>query len=101
MPLRVELAEAAQAEVDAIQLYLALQNTGAALRVVDRIVACLNILAEHPLAGREPLTGAGHKLPVSGTPYLIYYDVYEDLVLVTHVVHGARRWPQRTWDEDE
>jgi plasmid stabilization system protein ParE len=35
-------------------------------------------------------------MPVRSSPYLIFYTVKGDEIVILHVRHGARRYP---WDE--
>ena len=78
-----------------IQAYIAYDNVTAAATVMNRIRQSTEVLADHPMLGREwdELTRA---LVVSGLPYRIHYRIDEstEIVEVITVVHTSQKPPR-------
>ena len=94
MSLPVRRSNRADADLDEIWLHIAKDNVAAADRVIDRIEAAENRLAEFPQIGQaRPEIRAGLRhWPVGG--YLMFYRVAEEELTVVRVVHGARDLPE-------
>jgi toxin ParE1/3/4 len=88
---RVRRTARAGADLDDIWLNVALDSPRAADRLVDRIVARCQTLAEHPRLGPAcPQIASDARMLVIGD-YLALYRVSDGDVEVVRVVHGARR----------
>ena len=78
-----------------IQAYIAYDNVTAAATVMNRIRQSTEVLADHPMLGREwdEFTRA---LVVSGLPYRIHYRIDEstEIVEVITVVHTSQKPPR-------
>jgi plasmid stabilization system protein ParE len=37
-------------------------------------------------------------MPVGRYPFIVFYSVEGDTIVILHVRHGARRWP---WEDDD
>ncbi len=80
--------------------FIARENPGAARKVVERIRTTGDGLSEfatgHP--GRVPQT---YEKSVAGLPYIIAYAIdhgdQAERVVVLHVIHTARNWPEENW----
>jgi toxin ParE1/3/4 len=64
-----------------------------ARRIVERILASVDWLADMPRAGRPGQTPDTRELVVTSTPYLIIYEVSDTDVVLLRLIHGAQRWP--------
>ena len=88
------LAPEAEAEIDAIWLYLATesQNTAIADRFVEQVTERLVLLANYPHLGRSRTSDLGQGLrsfPVGD--YVIFYRAQGQTdVYILHIIHGAR-----------
>jgi len=88
------LSPEAEAELDAIWMHIA-RDSGSidiATRAVENITERLWLLARHPYMGRrrdEDLRPGLRSFPADD--YIIIHRIVEDdVVLILHVVHGAR-----------
>jgi len=91
--VRVDWLREAAANVDGIKAYIARDNPTAAIKVGQRIVECVEGLAEFPHMGRLGRVAGTRELVVSGTPYIVAYRVAGEIVEIIRVLHGARQWP--------
>lgn len=91
----------AQAETDLIEiwLYIAVDNPGAADKLLDEIEAQSVLLSEQPRLGpeRSDIAPELRYFPVGN--YLILYRVIAGGVEVVRVVHGARQLSELAIDE--
>jgi toxin ParE1/3/4 len=91
--LRIRWTGSALADLEAIGDFIALDNAVAAQRMVVGLVASVDALRDHPNLGRPGRLTGTRELVVSGTPYVVPYQVQGDDVQILAVFHGARRWP--------
>jgi toxin ParE1/3/4 len=94
-PLVIRWLKRALANLDAEAAFIALDNSGAAARVVDTIARTVELLAQHPGLGRPGRVEGTRELVVANTPYLVPYRVRNDVVEIFRVFHSARKWPQK------
>lgn len=83
--------------------YIAEDDPAAAERVAERVEATLLQLAEMPIGRRGRVRGTYEKV-VTGLPYIIAYALDDtpggsDLI-VLHIIHGARDWPEGEWPDN-
>jgi toxin ParE1/3/4 len=93
--VRVRWAAPAEADLEALVLYIAEDSVEAALRVQDRILGAVGRLSELAARGRPGRMEGTRELVVGDTPYLAVYRLEKDAVMVLRVLHGARAWPPR------
>jgi len=89
--MKVRFTTPAAADLEAIYAYLAQQNPGAAQRVKSRIKMDAEMLGDFPFMARSTGKAGVRVLTVTPYPYLIFYTVRNDGVLILHIRHGARR----------
>ena len=56
-----------------------------------RIQAIIELLLQHPHSGRITSNGRLRRMVVPPYPYLIFYEVTEDDIVIHGVRHAARR----------
>jgi len=90
MARRVVWSTKALADVDAIANYIAADSASYARTVVRKIQTSTRSLADFPFAGRVvPEVGESFR-EVFAYSYRVIYQVRQDIVLVTAVIHGSR-----------
>jgi len=80
-------------DLDRAHEYVAEDNPSAANHLIDRIEEAVQVLRQHPTAGRNGRLKGTRELVVTGTPFVIPYRVRRDAVEILAVIHGARKWP--------
>lgn len=93
--MMVEWEPEALDNIEAIAIYIAADNLGAAIALSDRIIdAVEQNLPRNPKLGR-PGRVAGTRELVVHENYIVVYQVRDDRIAVLTVRHAARRWPEK------
>jgi toxin ParE1/3/4 len=79
------------AELDKVLAYIEARSPQGARRVQTRIQVIINMLLQHPHAGRLTSKGRLRRIIASPYPYLIFYRATENEIVIHGVRHGARR----------
>ena len=96
--MKVRYTATALIELDEIFAYLSKHNPAAAKRVVARVEQTIQTLATFPEVAQESDERGTRRMPVGRYPFIVFYAVEADEIVILHVRHGARRWP---WEDDE
>jgi toxin ParE1/3/4 len=92
--MKVVFSTLALAELDEILGYLSQRSPLGATHVEARLRRALDHISRHPQAAEEISQRPGvRRLPLSRYPYVIYYEVIDDEVMILRILHGARRAP--------
>ena len=91
--MNVRYTETALEEIRAIRAYISERNLSTAEAVIGRVKAAVHRLSEFPLSAIETDMAGVRMTPVASYPYLIFYTVEADDVVILHVRHGARLKP--------
>ena len=89
MKLRYTLRAAA--ELDEVLAYIKARSPQGARRVQARIRVIIDLLLRHPHAGQLTSKGRLRRMVASPYPYLIFYQVTDDEIVIHGVRHDARR----------
>lgn len=81
--------------LDEIGTHIAIDNPGAAMRVVARLVAAADALANHPALGRPGRLTGTRELVLADMPYIIPYRVTPTDIEILTVMHTSQAWPER------
>jgi len=88
--VNVRWTQPALGDIASVFAYIARDNEGAAIRVVDELMAAGVGLELHPRLGR-PGRVRGTRELVVGRYVLVYRVQAPDELVIVHVIHGARR----------
>jgi len=88
--VRVRYTQPALADLDAILDYIVSRSLQGAKRVQARIQAIIELLALHPLIGMCTDDSSIRRLPTSPYPYLIFYEIAGDEIIIHAIRHAAR-----------
>jgi plasmid stabilization system protein ParE len=91
--VKVRYAETAIAEIEEILSYIAECNRTAAIAVRARIERTVSALALTPEMAQRTDEPGVRRMPVGSYPYLIFYTIEGDEVVILRVRHRARRPP--------
>lgn len=88
--MRVRYTRPALAGLAAILDTIAARSPQGARRVQSRIQAVTGLLAVHPLIGTRTDDPLIRRLPIPPYPYLVFYQVAGDEIVIHAVCHAAR-----------
>ena len=90
--MRVILEESAVADIDQLAAWVAKDSPQAARTMIRKVLDAVERLSLFPDLGHEGRDKGTYERAVSGTPYIIVYEIRRKPsgVLVISVVHGAR-----------
>jgi toxin ParE1/3/4 len=92
--MRVRYTETALAELADIFSFIAQHNRVAAAQVVARIEELAARLACFPQMGRPKYKPGVRMIPVRRYPFLVFYIIEVEEVLILSVRHAARKRPE-------
>jgi len=96
--MKTRYTETALIEVNEIFAYIAQRNPAAAARVVARIERTIRNIGDFPEIAQEADEPEVRRIPAGRYPFIIFYTIEADEVVILHVRHGARRWP---WEDED
>ncbi len=88
--MRLRYTKPALADLDSILDYITSQSPQGAARVHARIEAIIDLLLTHQRIGVETDDPTIRRINTAPYPYLIFYEVAGDEVVIHAVRHGAR-----------
>jgi toxin ParE1/3/4 len=80
--------------LDRIGEFIARDNPGAADRVIARVVAAVDRLAEQPALGRVGRIEGTREMAFADIPYIVTYRVTAVDVVVLTIMHTSQKWPE-------
>jgi toxin ParE1/3/4 len=81
-------------DLEAIADYIRAQSPTAAERVRERIEKLIHGLADFPHQGSRTDEAGIRRLVATPFPYLIFYRIKDEAVIILHIRHGRRRAEQ-------
>jgi toxin ParE1/3/4 len=93
--LKLRYTKRAQTDLSDIYKYVGAHDKLAAKRIITAIENSAIILADHPLSGRQTDFANVRVKPVPNYPYLLFYIVGENDLVILRVWHTARQWPEQ------
>lgn len=92
--MRLTYTPRARGDIGEIHDWLSERSTTAARDVAAGVRDTAELIAEYPKIGRGTNIEGVRVLPVVRYPYLVYYTIEADEVVIVHVRHGSRDVPQ-------
>jgi len=91
VPVEIVWSALAQARLQEIRAYVAMDKPEAAERLAMRIVALVELLRDFPYLGRAGAEPGFRELVIGGTPYIVLYRVHGKRVTISTIWHGAQQ----------
>ena len=88
--MRLRYTALALADLDAVLDYIAARSPQGARRVQARLRAVIALLASHPRIGARTDDPAIRRAVAVPYPYLVFYEVTDDEIVIHAVRHAAR-----------
>jgi toxin ParE1/3/4 len=74
--------------------YIAQDNPSAAVSLDEEIERQTDMLAIHPLLGREGRVKGTRELVIGRSPFIAVYRVRKKRIEILRILHGAQQWPK-------
>ncbi|HEY5965590.1 MAG TPA: type II toxin-antitoxin system RelE/ParE family toxin [Xanthobacteraceae bacterium] len=88
--MRLRYTRPALADLDSILDFVAVRSPQGAARVHARVQAVIGLLLSHPRIGAQTEDETVRRIPATPYPYLIFYEITGDEIVIHAVRHGAR-----------
>ena len=88
--MRLRFTPRALAELDEVLAYIVERSPKGARRVQTRIRVLSDLLLRHPYAGQRTSLEGVRRITATPHPYLIYYEVTAEEIIVVGVRHAVR-----------
>jgi len=88
--LRIRYTRPALADLEAALGAISSHSPKGSERVHSRIQTFIELLADHPFIGARTEDPLIRRLPIPPYPYLVFYEIGEDEVIIHAIRHAAR-----------
>jgi toxin ParE1/3/4 len=88
--VRLRYTAPALADLDQVIGYIETKTPQGCRRVQQRIQAFIEVIARHPHVGRQTDDPAIRRMATTPYPYLIFYEVTDEDVIIHAIRHSAR-----------
>ena len=92
--MKIKWLRTALKNLDQALDHIAKDDRQAAVRILHRVQATVELLNTHPALGRPGRVAETRELVISGTPFVIPYRIKEETVEILRVFHGAQDYPK-------
>lgn len=89
--MRVRFARRAIGDLSAILEYIGRHSRQGRVNVRRALQRTFDLIGAHPMIGRPSGELETRVIPVSRYPYLVYWLIEADEVVIVHIRHAARR----------
>jgi plasmid stabilization system protein ParE len=89
--VKLRYTPAAIAELAEVLDYIAERSPRAARSIHARVQAISHLILQHPRAGQPQHRGRLRRIVVYPYPYLIFYQIVDDEIVIHGVRHAARK----------
>lgn len=93
MAYKVKFSASSLKDLKSIQEYICENNREAAKEVVAHIIEKIEtVIVPNPSAGRAGRVLRTRELVISKYPYIVPYQVRENVIYILRVLHTSRKW---------
>lgn len=93
MAYKVKFTSSSLKDLKSIQEYIYENNREAAQKVVVHIIEKIEtVIIPNPAAGRAGRVLRTRELVISKYPYIVPYQVRDDVIYILRVLHTSRKW---------
>lgn len=94
--MKIRITKPATTDLEEIDKYIRVDNPTAAARTVLRILDAIEYLTSYPTMGRVGRVAKTRELIISGTPFIVLYQIRDQAIFILRVLHTARKWPLKS-----
>lgn len=89
--MKVRYSKRAIVDLTEIGDYLSNINPSLAATVEQKIRRDIDLLGDFPALGRPTMDHDIRMFPIVRYPYLVFYEILDEAVIIHHIRHAARR----------
>ncbi len=75
--------------------FIGSESPKSALEVINKIESQILNLKLHPEIGRSGRVPSTRELVITGTPFIVPYQVKSNTLVILRIYHSRRKWPYR------
>ena len=90
--MRLEWSQLALQDIADAEEFLTDRSSLIAQQIAERVRQRTELLQDQPLLGRPGRVPGTRELVIVGTPFIAVYQVRRDALVITRLLHHARRW---------
>jgi toxin ParE1/3/4 len=90
--VKIHFARPAKVDLEEVVSFISAENQAAARSTLERIFDAIDYLTSFPSMGRNGRVPNTKELIVSGTPFVVVYQIRSHVIFILRILHGARRW---------
>ena len=91
--MKIKLSRLAAQDLQSAFDYISKENINAANSVIKRILESIEKLTNFPAMGRAGRVPHTKELVVSGSPFIIVYQVHQNTMYIVRIIHSSKKWP--------
>lgn len=91
--MKIQITKPATADLQEIENYIRQDNSTAAARMILRVLEAIEYLLTYPNMGRVGRVPKTKELVISGTPFIVVYQLRQQIIFILRILHAARKWP--------
>jgi toxin ParE1/3/4 len=91
--VNVDWLPSATYDLEDLRRYIERDDPGSAAVIADRLLNAVETLRDFPRRGRPGSETGTRELVVARTPYIVIYQIADEVVEILRIIHGARQWP--------
>lgn len=91
--MKIHFAKPAEIDLEEAASFISSDNGKAATSTVRRVFEAIDYLSTFPSMGRCGRVPNTRELIVSGTPFVVIYQMRCHVIFILRILHSARKWP--------
>ncbi len=92
--MQLRWTTAAADDLEGIAEYLFEKSPQNAAQLICKIYEAPSTLKSYPNMGRPGKKEGTRELVIAPLPYIVIYQIKEDVIYVVRILHGAQDWPR-------
>jgi toxin ParE1/3/4 len=92
--MQLRWTTAAADDLEGIAEYLLERSPQNAAELIRKIYEAPSILVNYPSLGRPGKKEGTRELVIAPLPYIVIYQILDDILYIVRILHGAQDWPR-------
>jgi toxin ParE1/3/4 len=92
--MQLRWTTAAADDLEGITEYLFERSPQNAAQLIRKIYEAPSILGKYPSLGRPGKKEGTRELVIAPLPYIVIYQILDEVLYIVRILHGAQDWPR-------